>query len=583
MPSHSVKVRVLALVSTLVLATTSSSARGSNGCDAVEELLAAAPPEAPSSEAQPLLERALQLSVDCPERHGVIAFRLAELLKIKGDPQAQSRYEEAIRAEPENAAYELHYADYLRIFRGPQQPLFPEAEQHYHQALRNLREAPDRQPAAVEHLRARVVRSLAALHERDGLTVATWSMLPGLADADENRPIAFFSSQNRVGRMLDVFDQPDTVRDLTSSSLISEERLGVPLDDRQARSLVQPHFQAESLNRLRLRYRDLPVLDVSYVTGGADDAQLTRFDRPGTFNDVRVGAFGLGLERTFDLYPLFDLALRGEWRRGEQEGLVEFQPDAEERFDAAVIDLAATRFVGSNKVVVEGRYVRQEIDQRVANPIDRSLEIGAATLRIQRFTRETYGRVFDVRASEVFTGFALAEETYGDVDVRRRDLFVGFALRGLDWLDFGGQPGRFDIVVQPTLFSARRDGTDDQGRTVSALANRQYRTAITPLYRLEDHENDVLLEEMPRLGPMRLVFLHLTLPLAHDVAVRGPSTFDNVSAGLELATKLTAATLIERDGFLGATVLARLGYTYQRFYHLDQGEHLFLAQVNLGF
>src|SRR6266852_1048609 len=56
---------------------------------------------------------------------------VAELMKRVGDYEASVYYENAIEADGNEAAYRLFYGDYLRNFRGPQRPLFPEAEEQY--------------------------------------------------------------------------------------------------------------------------------------------------------------------------------------------------------------------------------------------------------------------------------------------------------------------------------------------------------------------------------------------------------------------------------------------------------------------
>ena len=60
----------------------------------------------------------------------------AEEYKQEGDPRAQSFYLKAIRTYPEDPEYYILFADYLRNFRGPGQPLFAQAEKNYYIALK---------------------------------------------------------------------------------------------------------------------------------------------------------------------------------------------------------------------------------------------------------------------------------------------------------------------------------------------------------------------------------------------------------------------------------------------------------------
>src|SRR5689334_6958769 len=64
---------------------------------------------------------------------------IAELMKRVGDLRADEYYQKAIAADGTEPAYELFYADYLRNFRGPGRPLFPDAEKHYRRAQKKLR------------------------------------------------------------------------------------------------------------------------------------------------------------------------------------------------------------------------------------------------------------------------------------------------------------------------------------------------------------------------------------------------------------------------------------------------------------
>ena len=59
-------------------------------------------------------------------------------MKYGGHNSAEAYYESVVKSPPHEPAYELFYANYLRINRGPQHPLLPEAEQHYFAALETI-------------------------------------------------------------------------------------------------------------------------------------------------------------------------------------------------------------------------------------------------------------------------------------------------------------------------------------------------------------------------------------------------------------------------------------------------------------
>jgi len=533
------------------------------------------------------LREAAALARDCPEQRGEILMRVARRFETLGAIDAPRYFEDAIEAAPDDPTYELQYGDYLRIFRGPEQPLFHVAELHYFRALEKLERWRADESSRAD-VRDQVHRSQTALYERDGAPVLEAGDV-GLGADGEHRPIVFVSSQARFGRVLDQFDQVDVVRDLTQEALVSQTRQARRLGSRDFEQFIDATYIADTFQRLRMRYGAWPWVDVFYGATHREDAQVTDFANPRMRNDVEVAQYGLGIERTFDLSPAFDLGLRTEIARGAQQGLVEHLPHASEDFESISTSGVFSRFVGSDKLNLEVRYFHTAIDPQVRDLRDRKLESVGSTLRYQLFTPTTFSRAFDLRAWELYAGFALGQETFERVDVERDDYFVGGAARGLSWLDglpwfgAGERRGALDLVLQPTIFDGSQSGRDDRGAIVPRLRNTQYRTAFNALYRLEDHENAVTLKELPRFGPFRLAFLDIVLPLSHEVATDRHDEFDNVSAGAELSAKVIADR--SRPGrFFAPTMLGSVGYAFARFYHLDaHDEHLLHASVGIGF
>lgn len=551
-----------------------------SACDAIGDALGESDG---SPEARARLDHALTVFEQCPDIGGALAVRLANRLRDEGDSMAPRLYERAIRLGPNDPEHEIAYADYLRVYRGPLQPLFPEAEAHYHAALRKLHAGWPRHDRLLEE----VQRRLAALYEQDGVPLLAWGMVPGLSD-DEDRPLVFFSTQNRYARALDGFDEVDDVRDLTFAEKLLVSRSGSDLSDAERRELVHPRMQWESFNRLRLRYRWLPVLDLFYDRVHSDDSQLTTFDSLGDRNDYDLGQLGVGLERSFDLYPVLDLGIRVEYLHGKQEGLIEFAPDADEDLDAVRLLVKGSRFWGRDKINLELRYFYEDLDQDVAEPIDRHLDIVGLTLRYQHFTVATFNRKFDLRNNELFAGFAHGTEEFGSVDVHRNDVYFGVALRGLGFPREGADrrlatTGPLDIELQPTFLLGDQEGTNERGEPVSRFSNAQYRTSLTALYRLIDNENQTVLQEMDSLGPVHLAFLDVVVPLAHDLAIEGPNEFESVRLGVNLAAKAIVAASAQRSSYLGATILAEAGYRFQEYYRIDEGDHLFNLSLKVGF
>jgi hypothetical protein len=492
---------------------------------------------------------------------------IAELMKRVGDSRAESHYQKAIDAEDAEPEYELLYADYLRNFRGPQRPLFPQAERHYLEALRKLRQlqAGKRWNHGYDELRARVERGLVALYQEDGLPLLYKSDQTGGKPAVE-RPFMFFSSFERAARSSGDFERVDDVRSFTSEALFasSRQRLNRPLSRDELTRLLRPKQQFETFNRVRFRYKEWPVLDIFQRDRHIEDAQITNFFRPGEFNDFRLREFGVAVEKPFAVSPYFDLYLRGLYKRSERRGLIEFLPGNKEHVNHYEANAAVSRFVGPDKATLEATYVYQDINPGIPNPPQRDRQIIAGTFTYQlfrplSFLDQVYRERFRPRGIHLFSGVVFDKESFGAVDIKKQDFFVGASVRGL---------GRVDLTLQPTLFKARVTGDASQSHS-------QYRTNFNLLYRILDEESEPGLPEK-KMG-VRWAFVHLVAPFKHDVALNGLKDFENFDAGLQLDTKFFVA------GHRRTTFLASFRYNYQRFYRLDKNLNLFAFDLGMGF
>jgi hypothetical protein len=367
-------------------------------------------------------------------------------------------------------------------------------------------------------------------------------------------------------------DKADEIRDFTSEALFasSSERLNRDLSQAELRGIIRAKDQFDNFNRLRVRYNYLPALDVFFQYRNVQDAQITNFFEPNQFNDVKLNLYGAALEKPLNAYSLFDVLLRGEIRRSEREGLIEFLPDAREDVTSFIGRTVFSRFIGPDKVNLEFTLVSDDIDQRVENPLKRRVLILAPTFRYQLFRGAPFEQLIASRGSEFFAGAAFNEETFGAVDVQKHDYFGGVSLRGLQGFR---KDQTLDITVQPTLLTSEREGKGPQGTPVDPLRNAQYRTFVTFLYRFIDHENQ---REVKDATPV--VFLNGVLLASHDIAVTGPKDFESFKVGAGLDTKLVSTAL---QG--GTTFLASARYEFQHFFRLDRDQHLFLMRVSMGF
>jgi hypothetical protein len=481
---------------------------------------------------------------------------IAELMKRVGDLRADEYYQKAIAADDTEPAYESFYADYLRNFRGPGRPLFPDAEKHYLLAQKKLRHV-NRQRDWDQETNQRVERGLVALYQEDGLPVIN------LQEDDISRPLLFFSSINRFAQLPGDFDNVDDVRAFTSEALLVSSRLNQNLSDDVLRKIIRVKPQGETLNRLRFRYHALPMVEASYKYREIERGQITNFFEPNKFNRVHLNEYGVSIEKPLAVSHYFDLLLRGSYKRAKREGLIEFLPNTREHINQYEGRAALSRFFGPDKAIVDTVYVFQDIDQAVATPIRRSRRIVGAkfTYELLRFSLDsTYRKRFETRGIHFFAGVLDDRERFGTARLIKNDYFAGSSIKGA---------GSYEITVQPTIFTSRVEGVLNQ------LRNSQYRTNFNFLWRIKDEEKEPGLPEKLRwLNP---AFIHLVIPFKHDVAIRGLEKFENYNIGISLNAKFF------RTGSQRTTFLTSAGYNYQRYYKLNRNLNLLSFNVSVGF
>ena len=526
----------------------------------------------------------------------LLSCKLGELYKRSGSYEAEEAYRSAINDDPEEPAYELFYADYLRNFRGAAGALIPDAEDRYSRAQKKLQDRRDSGTTRRldEVIQRDVERGLADLYQRDGLPLVPWtsntSGSPGLR--------VFFSSINAYGHATSDFGEVDDVRDFTSEALFaaSPTRLGRSLTEDELKSIVRAKEQFETTNRLRFRFKELPSLDLSYRLRHADDSQITSFFMPARTNDVDLHEYGIAIEKPLNLQPYFDVLLAGAYRRIEREGIIEFLPDSEEDIDEFETKLAVSRFFESDKATAEFTFVHQDIDPDISAPPDRDRQIYALTLSylMQNPDKGDFDTQFENRGKEFFGGFAYDVESFGATDVEKYDFFAGFSIKRFSILgdqcpDEPGPgspssdarcpahrcPGEqcpdnpwinpMDFTIQSSILTSSVDNDSSQD-------NKHYRTDLSVLFRLVDEER-----ARRSIRPLEIGFINLVLPFRHDLAIEGPDDFENVRLGAALNSKLIAY------GLGGASVLLTARYDYQRFYNLDEDLHMVMVEGKLGF
>jgi hypothetical protein len=431
----------------------------------------------------------------------------AEILKRLGDYKAKEYYIKAIEAEPREPTFNIFYADYLRNIRG---------------------------------------------NDRQGVV-----------------PNLFFSTVNRFADATSEFDETDDVRDFTSEALFasSPQRLNRQLTNRELERIVRKKTQFETFNRVRFRYGKLPVLDGFYKHRSIKAAQVTNFYEPNEFNDVELDEIGFSIEKSSDVSPYFDLFLRGAYSDIQRTGTIEFLENETEEIDQFEATAALSKFIGPDKLVLRLTYVYQDITPDVDNLPVRDRTIVAPTISYSLYRpihsiSDPDNVRYSTRGLKLFAGFAIDQEKFDSANVNKNDYFIGASLKGLH---FFNKLNRFDLTLQPTLFSSEVDNDSSQD-------NQQYRTNLTILYRLVDEERAPL-----DVGELSVSFLHFTIPFRHDRKIEGPDDFENYRFDLQLHGKFFLKKLRGTSFFTSAS------YGRQNFYKLDKSIDLYEFSISIGF
>ena len=524
--------------------------------------------------------RALILRKDKPTAKGDWAFFLAELMKGIGDYRAPSQYVAATQGDSSEAAFHYFYGEYLRNFRGPNEPLYRRAEKQYVACGKTLDEVVARHIAVAhdKETRSRLRRSLVALHQRDGVALARLAdsapaPAGGAVEAvrDGGVPAVSFASVFRAAQTNADLDRSSDIRDYTEAAAFAQSsaRKAAPLTRDEYKSLIRVETPIESFDRVRFRDGNMPVIDLFYDYRHTSNVAPQVYRPPFSFVPLDLNTWGVGVSKPFSVGDAVDVSISGSFQQSWRKGLIEYLPDAVERIKQfqGTVDIA--RFIGRDKLNLSMLYAFQSISPDVPGSPDRERTFLAPTVSYDFFRPYTYGEHFQTRGIGIFAGALLDRETYPvpagsrvpDTLVWRKDFYGGVSARGLDG-------GRWDITLQPTFFSSevRPDNTQN---------NSQYRTNLVLLRRLVDEEKS---PGLPGGNPgTHLGFLHLVFPFRHDIARTGIEAYRNFKAGAEL----DAMWYNSRRG--GVTFLGSVRYDFQRFYFLNKNQNLITVGLSMGF
>jgi hypothetical protein len=512
-----------------------------------------------------------------------VAARLKARL---GEGDADDYFARAIAAAPSEPGYELFAGMYWAGVRGARRPLVERAEDHFYAGLRKLRALRAAKRAHPFHdiVGDWLSKQLLVLYQQDGL-----QLLPGKAYPQqpwgEWMPGIAFSSQALAAQDTRDFFYNNEMRQFTGEAdfAASDLRGGPAFDDREKWDIARAPRRFEVHNRLRLRHNLLGAVDLLHVYGYSPQSQILNFyDTNQKLADVTVFQLGAGYDKTFSLYPLFDLRVFGSYLRGRRQGVVEFEPDQIERFGQIEARPSVSRFIGSDKLTLDLTYVLLSFDQRPGGVVDdrlRRRDIRAFRLDYARYTPvllpsfggESGGWVrTPIRGWHFYAGGLDDRESWGLHTVVQRDVYGG--------TQFGGS-GRFDLTVQGAYSFTNTEKVNANDATAQVYTERgagfsSARAHLRPEIRLIDAE------AIPGVPPSRLGFgvdmITLVFPIQIDRALSGRSDYQNVRAGTELWLKLLGT------GIGGPGVLITLGYDFQYFTTLGKPLHLAHAALRLG-
>jgi len=480
----------------------------------------------------------------------------ADKLRDMGSAKAADYYKKAIDAAPDIPFYRYAYADYLRKYRGPGQPLFPAAANEHFVALEllDVKEEDQEHPTTGDQdLRQDIGWGLTDLYQRDGMPVLSWSAADPSSRRGIRRLTAFFSTQYESG------PAEIPIRDLTSGAFWTGDTMGRTLTRAELRSMIRSKRMSDWTNRVRIRPGDLPWIDIWWRRVEAGDAIPNQWS-PGDSFDQREVQRGIAIEQTFDCYPWFDMSVRAGYKESKRRIVKGAAADDLETsctpFAETVLSRVFPGYLGPNKLSLTLKHERSHIHTNYF----RRGSIGSATVRYSIFPKKGQDR-FTPRSMDVEAGVVRYLQEYDDVDVHQYDLFAGVNLREIIYPEF-------DLAARYTVF--------DEAKTNSApeRRHRQGRVSLTPLWRLVDNENAK--EKSARNSPVR--FVNIIMPMDFQFTQKGPSDYENYGYGLR------AETRIAHPGFLRRTSLLLFAECSRRHYHnLDKVLSFWTIGLKMGF
>jgi hypothetical protein len=483
---------------------------------------------------------------------------------------------------------------YWATERGSIAPALETAERYYHSALSKAEQLPA--GSCREALERQVMTQLRILYQQDGLPLLPWKgwnaghhdpYLPGVG-----LTAGFFVSNDPTPSIED-----SRMRLFTEEAAFinSDMRLGAtpqPMTDLQRWQIVRSPIRTHTALGGTLRENILGRFTFSYRSTHADNAQITSFYVPDSFNDTQRTQIGGTYDRVFPIDPLFDLRLAAQFSRLEATGFVEFLPRHTQNYNVFGFSPSISRTVGPGRLTLAGSYLYSAIpDLPNTSPgfgkrgaWVRGLSLQYAGLENSTFNPFAWGSFAPYRT--VSEGFA----TY--LGIIQRDEIEGLDTHTKhDW--YGGVhwegPKPLAIQLEAALFRTAHETYQDDYRTETTNPTRSFTSArllALPKVRLLHLSR---IDPQPLvLGNAQLAEITLVFPLGWEFSLDGPSNYPaldardhgNDYAHLRVGSELWLRSLSFEP--LGGSVMLNAGFDLVHYYELAKTQHLAHAGASLG-
>jgi len=518
----------------------------------------------------------------------VRAKKLCVIGRLKarvGQGDAREWFDKAIAANPDEPGYYMFAGEYYSGARGAKGQVTELAEHYFYLALEKLEQLKasgryrDFHSIVEDHVR----KDLLVLYQTDGLPILPWKAYKQHS-WDYEVPAVSVSDQFYISR-----DTRASVGDNDTGGFTAEAglyaqptRAGRPANAAQLYQIARQPLRLENDTWLNLRHPAVGEVSLFYSTIHDKNAAITKFIDPFGLNDIDVKQYGVEFKRVIPLYPLFDFKLQARASEVHRTGVVEYLPTCEQDFPVYEFKPAISRFIGSDKLTINGTYVYMDIHP-ICGAVDytgvRGRSIAAANIEYAIYSplllpSLSLGSLRPYRTPTrglyLNAGYVNDNEVFGDHRVINSTYFGGARLEG---------PGPYDIGV--TEIFTRSDGrvvTAEGDQIVEIpnndLSSKILRSSLTISRRLINPD------ETPGVPESTAGFathsLNWVFPLSVDNVVSGLNKFENFRVGTELWWQVFGT------GVGGATLLSTVGYDYEYFWHLPKHTHNVFLTVRLG-